>query len=76
MRALLDAAERSGISLIFSTELLSEPEVTVIADGSDGNGYSMDALMRRAGASVDTAAQLICDDLDNAHPSLGLESSE
>jgi HEAT repeat protein len=76
MRALLDAAERSGISLIFSTELLSEPEVTVIADGSDDNGYSMDALMRRAGASVDTAAQLIRDDLDNAHPSLGLESSE
>jgi HEAT repeat protein len=76
MRALLDAAERSGASLIFSSGLLSEPEVTVFADGSEGNGYSMDALLGRAGGSVDAAVQLIRDDLDNAHPSLGLQSSE
>jgi HEAT repeat protein len=76
MRALLDAAELNHISLSLSSALLGEPEVTVVVDGSDGNGYSLDALMRRVGGSVDTAVQLVRDDLDNANPTSGLQSSE
>lgn len=69
VKALLDAAELSGMSLSVSSELLpidpGDPEVHCAGAGSDVV-YDMTALMRRAGGSVDAAVQLIQHDLDGS----------
>jgi HEAT repeats len=72
MRALLEAAELSHISISLSSELLGEPEVSVVVDGSDGCSV-LGALMGRAGGSVNTAVELIRHDLDKANPASGLQ---
>jgi len=65
--ALLGAAELSRISVSVSSELLSigagEPVVSVVGAGIDVL-YAMEALMRRADGSVETAVGLIRHDLD------------
>ena len=67
LKALLDAAELSRISVSVSSELLpngaGDPEVVVDDAGIDVV-YEMEALMRRAGGSVDAAIQLIRHDLE------------
>lgn len=71
MRALLDAAELSHISLSVSSELLPSgaggPEVSLTEAGTAAV-YAMDALIRRAGGSVDAAVRLIQHDLDEPEP--------
>lgn len=71
VRALLDAAELNHISISVSSELLpngaGDPEVSPVAAGIDVV-YAMEALMRRAGGSVDAAVRLIRHDLDEREP--------
>jgi hypothetical protein len=40
LRSLLDAAELSRISLVFSSDLLGESEVSLVVDGTDDSGHS------------------------------------
>ncbi|MFN0029693.1 MAG: HEAT repeat domain-containing protein [Acidimicrobiales bacterium] len=66
VRALLDAAELSHLSISVASELLpndaGDPEVSVVGAGTDA-AYALDALLRRAGGSVDIAIRLIRHDL-------------
>ena len=68
---LLDAAERSHLSISVSSELLptgaADLEVSLADTGMD-YVYAMGALMRRAGGSVDAAIRLIRHDFDQPAP--------
>jgi RNAse (barnase) inhibitor barstar len=67
---LLNAAEVNHLRLIVSSELLDdtgEPDVHVVGAGTPRT-YSLEALMRRAGGSVDAAVRLIQHDLDQPEP--------